>query len=146
MPVSPTGITSPAGWHDIVTNGGPSNGFAIQWTALAPADDLGAGDSLAGFSFESSLTLAQLESPASGNPSDPVATSFVYSGAPFSDAGFQFTVEPAVANSPEPSTLILGAGGVGAFLLVRRRRLLTQSRLDRHGGWRRASSCLSTRV
>jgi hypothetical protein len=72
MPVSPTGITSPAGWHDIVTNGGPSNGFAIQWTALAPADDLGAGDSLAGFSFESSLTLAQLESPASGNPSDPV--------------------------------------------------------------------------
>jgi hypothetical protein len=121
MPVSPTGITSAAGWHDIVTNGGPSNGFAIQWTAVAPTDDLGAGNSLAGFSFESSLTLAQLESPASGNPSDAVATSFVYGGAPFSDAGFQFTVEPAVASSPEPSTLILGACGLGAFALLKRR-------------------------
>jgi hypothetical protein len=122
MSVKPTGITSAAGWQDVVTQGGPSGGYAIQWTAVAPADDLTAGNSLAGFGFESSLTLAQLESPSSGHPSDPVATAFVYGGAPFSDAGFKLTVEPAVANSPEPSTFILGTCGLGAFLLVRRRR------------------------
>jgi hypothetical protein len=84
MPVSPTGITSPAGWQAIITTGGPSNGSAIQWTAQAPADDLAAGSSLSGFSFDSTLTLAQLESPSAGSPADPVATAFVYSGAPFS--------------------------------------------------------------
>ncbi len=121
MPVRPTNITSAAGWQDLVTHGGPSGGFAIQWTAAAPADDLNAGNSLTGFGFESSLTLAQLESPSSGHPSDPVTTAFVYGGAPFSDAGFQLAVEPAVASSPEPATLVLGACGLGAFLFLRRR-------------------------
>jgi hypothetical protein len=89
MAVGPKSITSPMGWQDMVTAGGPSNGFGIEWTAKTPAYDLTAGDSLAGFSFDSSLTLAQLESPSIGQPSDPVATAFVYSGGPFSDAGFQ---------------------------------------------------------
>jgi len=123
MPVSPTNITSAAGWQDIVTHGGPSGGFAIQWTAVAPVGDLSAGNSLAGFSFDSSLTLAQLESPSSGHPADSVATAFVYGGAPFSDAGFKLTVEPAVASSPEPSTFLLGACGIGAFLLLKRRAI-----------------------
>jgi hypothetical protein len=124
MPVSPTSITSAAGWQDIVTHGGPSGGFAIQWTAVAPGDDLSAGNSLAGFSFKSSLTLAQLESPSSGHPADPVATAFVYGGAPFSDAGFKLTVEPVVASSPEPATFILGACGVAGVLSLRRRVIL----------------------
>jgi hypothetical protein len=121
MPVSPTAVTSAAGWRDVVTQGGPSGGSAIQWTAVAPAGDLSTGNSLAGFSFESSLTLAQLESPSSGHPADPVATAFVYGGAPFSDAGFKLTVAPAVASSPEPSTFILAACGLGAFLFLKRR-------------------------
>src|SRR5579871_5258960 len=63
MPVSPTNVTSPAGWGDVITNGGPSNGFAIQWTANSTASDLAAGNSLSGFIFDSTLTPAQLELP-----------------------------------------------------------------------------------
>jgi hypothetical protein len=126
MPVSPTGITSPAGWQAIITTGGPSNGSAIQWTAQAPADDLAAGSSLSGFSFDSTLTLAQLESPSAGSPADPVATAFVYSGAPFSDAGFQLVAQPAATvATPEPSDFILSALGIGAFVIGLRRRILT---------------------
>jgi hypothetical protein len=51
MPVSPTSIDSPAGWQQMITNGGPSGGFAIQWTADTPANDLAAGSSLGGLSF-----------------------------------------------------------------------------------------------
>ena len=32
MPVSPTNITSPTGWTEMVTNAGSLDGFAIQWT------------------------------------------------------------------------------------------------------------------
>ncbi len=119
MPVSPTNITAPTGWQDIVTHGGPSNGFAIQWTAITPANNLAAGSSATGFMFDSSLTMAQLQSPAAGNPSDPVSTAFVYGGAPFSDAGFQLTVTSAATATPEPSNILLGALGLAA-LLVRR--------------------------
>lgn len=127
MPVSPTGITSPAGWQEIVTSGGPSNGFAIQWTAVTPANNLMAGNTLSGFSFDSSLTLAQLESPAAGNPSDWVSTSFVYSGAPFSDDGFQLTPTNAVA-TPEPSEFALAVVGLGVVLVGVSRRILPSRR------------------
>jgi hypothetical protein len=106
MPVSPANFTSAAGWQAIITTGGPSNGFAIPWTAQAPVDDLGAGSSLAGFSFHSTLTLAQLESPSAGDPADPVATAFIYSGAPFSDAGFQLVAQAAAA---QPANFIMSA-------------------------------------
>jgi hypothetical protein len=129
MPVSPTGITSPAGWQDMVTSGGPSNGFAIQWIASAPADDLAAGSSLSGFSFDSTLTLAQLESPSVGNPSDWVSTSFVYSGAPFSDAGVQLTPTAAASTAtPEPSASALAIVGLGVILIGLRRRVLPSTR------------------
>src|SRR5580693_10561485 len=49
MPVSPTSIVTPTGWQEVITSGGPSDGFAIQWIAKAPADDLAAGGSLSGF-------------------------------------------------------------------------------------------------
>jgi hypothetical protein len=124
MPVDPTSITSPAGWQDMVTSGGPSDGFAIQWTAKMPANDLTSGKTLSGFSFDSSLTLAQLEGDSSGHPTDPVDTAFVYSGAPFSDAGYQLTAR-AVA-TPEPSTTLITAFAFGLIALgsalVRRRK------------------------
>jgi hypothetical protein len=125
MPVSPTGVTSPTGWQDLITSGGPSGGFAIQWTATAAANDILPGSSLSGFSFGSSLTLAQLQSPSSGHPSDPVDTAFVYSGAPFSDAGFQLTAQAAA--TPEPSSLILCACGLAALLFTWRRRASVRS-------------------
>lgn len=126
MPVSPTDITSAAGWQEEVTHGGPSDGYAIQWTAMTASEDLAAGGTLTGFSFDSSLSLAQLGSPASGTPSEPVATSFVYAGTPLSDAGLRFVVEPITA-APEPANLLLCTCGFAALLLVFRRRLLTAS-------------------
>jgi len=119
MPASPTSITSPTGWQDIVTSGGPSSGSAIQWTAMTSGNDLAAGHTLSGFSFDSSLTLAQLESDSSGHPSDPVDTAFVYSGGPFSDAGLQIVAVPttgAVA-TPEPTTTLITAIGFGLIAL-----------------------------
>ncbi len=43
MLATPTSITSPAGWGDAVTTGGPSGGSAIMWQANSAADDLTAG-------------------------------------------------------------------------------------------------------
>jgi hypothetical protein len=117
MPVSPTSIDSPTGWQDVITNGGPSDGFAIQWTAKAPANDLAAGDSLSGFTFDSSLTPAQLESFSTGSPSDQVDSAFVYNQGPFSDAGFQVTAVPA-AVTPEPATAVIVAIGFGLIVLT----------------------------
>lgn len=126
MPVSPASITSPAGWQEFITSGGPSGGFAIQWTAKTAANDLGAGSSLSGFDFDSTLTSAQLQAFASGNPSDPISTAFAYSGAPFSDAGVQFAARPAtVTSTPEPTTTLITAFGFGLMVvgssLLRRR-------------------------
>jgi hypothetical protein len=120
MPADPTNILSPTGWQDLVTTGGPSAGYAIQWTAATAGADLTAGNSLSGFGFVSTLTLAQLEAPSTGNPADAVDTAFVYSGAPFSDVGFQLTATATAA--PEPSSIFLSAGGLGALLLLLGRR------------------------
>jgi hypothetical protein len=121
MPVTPTAVTFPIGWQDTITSGGPSGGFAIQWTAVAPAGALAPGNTLTGFSFDSTLTLAQLQAPSVGNAADPVNTAFLYSGAPFSDAGFQLT--PTVA-TPEPTSFLLSGVGLGVMLAGFRRRIL----------------------
>lgn len=112
MPVAPTNITSPTGWVETVTTGGPSGGDAIQWKASTTASDLAAGATLSGFSFESTLTLAQLEAASSGHPGDPVDTAFIYSGIPFSDSGYQLTANVA---APEPGVTTLAALGLGVL-------------------------------
>jgi hypothetical protein len=82
---------------------------------------LAAGKSLTTFSFESSETPAQLSGLAAPpNQAYPQTTSFVYSGAPFSDSGYQFT--PSVASVPEPSTAWLVLSGIGAMVVLVRRR------------------------
>jgi hypothetical protein len=120
MPVGPTGVVSPAGWSDILTN---SDG-AIQWTTGAP---LTAGSSQSGFEFDSTLTLAQLEAASTSNPSDPVDTFFTYSAAPFSDAGFQGVATPAVAATPEPATFVLLAVALGLLAFASRFRSQTHT-------------------
>ena len=89
---SPVTIADPAGWTHAITGGGAGDGYAIKWTAGTAAADLAAGSSLAGFGFNSTDTPASVFGNATFHPTTPVLTSFVYSGAPFSDPGYQFVV------------------------------------------------------
>ena len=113
MDAKPTNITFPAGWSDNITgSNNASDGNAIQWLAGSSPLTPGNTDS---FSFDSTDTLAQLLGPSPFAQHQTETTSFIYSGAPFSDAGVQFTVVP------EPATLgLLTAGAFG--LLARRRK------------------------
>ena len=90
----PSSVTAPAGWTDNITNAGSNDGFAIQWSASSPSSDLQSGSSLTGFSFVSSQPPSSLFGDFKFFPGTPELTSFVYSGAQFSDAGSQFLVEP----------------------------------------------------
>ena len=121
MAVSPTGIVSP-GWTANITNTGGSDGFAIQWIASSSVNDVAPGSSM-DFSFDSTATPAAMAGDSVFFPTFPVDTSFVYSGAPFSDAGDQFVVQTV----PEPSVWVLMLGGLGllAFLHLRTRRMIS---------------------
>jgi hypothetical protein len=121
MGVAPTGVLSPASWSDNITNGGATDGFAIQWLAT-PGDELTPGNSLVGFQFDSTLSPAEMAGDSPFYPSTPVLTSFVYSGAPFSDAGFQFLVRPAATAAPEPVNGALAILGACVLVLMRMRR------------------------
>jgi hypothetical protein len=117
MEAKPTSITFPAGWSDNITGSdNASDGNAIQYLAGA-SSAITPGNSGA-FSFDSTETLSQLLGNSSYGNKAEETTSFIYSQGPFSDGGFQFTVNAAV---PEPSTIgLLTAGAVG--LLMRRRK------------------------
>jgi hypothetical protein len=117
MDKAPLSVTSPAGWSDMVTNGGPTDGFAIQWVANL-SSVLTPGNSLT-FEFTSTETPAQLMGNSPFHTSFPERTAFVFSGAPFSDSGTQFTVATASA-VPEPSSLVLMLAG-GLAIVARKR-------------------------
>jgi hypothetical protein len=94
MGTQPTNITSPSGWQEVVTHGGSNDGYAIQWKASSSSADLQSGGTLSGFSFVSSDAPAAVFGNSVFYPTTPVLTAFVYSGAPFSDAGFQLEATP----------------------------------------------------
>jgi len=105
MATSPISVTSPTGWTEAVTHGGASDGYAIQWIANS-SSLLAAGHSLT-FSFVSADTPASVGGSSVFYPGTPTTTSFVYSGAPFSDGGYQFVGSVTTASVPEPSSLFL---------------------------------------
>src|ERR1700722_16170948 len=87
MPTVPTDITSAAGWTDAVTGlGDATDGSAIQWIA-GPGAALTAGESVTGFSFDSTTSPATMAGLSPSHPTEPILTSFVYISQPFLDAG-----------------------------------------------------------
>jgi hypothetical protein len=121
MHTSPLSVINPAGWKDTITNGGATDGFAIQWTEITPGTaDLTPGSSLT-FKFTSADTPAQLMGNSVFHSSSPVLTFFVYQGAPFSGDSEQFTATIAAA-VPEPSSLSLGLVATAGSLAWRRLR------------------------
>lgn len=122
MPVAPTNIVSPTGWNALVTGGGGSDGYAIQWQTANSSTPVpltpGATDT---FVFESTATPAQILGDSPFYPTTPVLTSFVYNGAPFSDPGLEFQVAP----EPSTSKLFLGGCFFTGYVLWRRRILST---------------------
>ena len=114
----PSSIESPAGWADMITNGPPNDGFSIQWVA-SPSSVLAPSASLKGFSFESSDAPSSVFGDSVFHPGIPVLTSTVFSGAPFSDGGFQFVATPV----PEPSSWAMLLVGFVAITLLSVRRI-----------------------
>jgi len=114
LPAAPTTVSAPAGWTATIANA-PSGGMSsIKFVASSATDYIMPGHSLSGFGFTATFSPAQLAAaPNSG-------VSYAYTGALFSDAGQQFTVQAV----PEPSTLALLIVGAIGFLLAGRRRLL----------------------
>lgn len=122
MSVTPTDVISPTGWNDAITNGGA----AIQFTT---SDLLAPGQSITGFQFDSTMTPAQFQMDFAGpglGTGDPITTAFVYIAAPLADPGAQIVATPAVASTPEPSTIVSTAFGLGLIVVssetLRRRK------------------------
>lgn len=112
----PVSTSSPDGWTVGLFTNSTNTGTSIRW--VNTASPLQAGQSLSGFSFVSAETPDQLlgNVPSGTGAGLPILTSFVYTGAPFSDPGLQFV---PTAATPEPSSLFLlttgllgGVGGV----------------------------------
>ena len=115
MTNSPLSETNPSGWTSMVTHGGATDGFAIQWVSGSAASDVAIGSSLT-FDFKSTETPAELAGLSHFFPTFPQETATVYQGAPFVGATQQIVVKAV----PEPSTLVLSFVG-GLAMLVRKR-------------------------
>jgi len=100
----PSATTNPTGWTNTLTGSGNSvDGTAIEWTTSS--SPITPGNSLAGFGFTTTDSPTALAGDSPSHPGTPVLTSFVYSGGPFSDAGFQFQVAPAATTAASTTTL-----------------------------------------
>ena len=94
LPTAPSAVSNPTGWGDTLTGAGTSaDGTAIEW--VAASNPITPGHSLSGFDFSTTDSPTVLAGNAPSAPSTPILTSVVYSGGPFSDAGYDFRVSEA---------------------------------------------------
>ncbi len=109
LPGTPTLASAPNGWTANILNN------SVQYVADSSADDIQAGQSLSGFSYQATFSPAELAAaPNSG-------VSVAYSGGLFSDSGDTFTVQAV----PEPSGQTLLILGVIGLWFVGRHKLRT---------------------
>jgi hypothetical protein len=71
---------------------GADDGFAVQW--INNSGPLTPGQTLSGFGFNTAQTPTVLGGTSPFFSGVPVSTTFIYGGAPFSDAGFEFHINP----------------------------------------------------
>jgi hypothetical protein len=84
-------FSSPAGWSAVQTDGPPpSDGYSIQFVADTALSALQPGKSV-DFTFTSATPPSVMFGKSAIHPPMAVDTSVVYSGSPFSDAGFTLT-------------------------------------------------------
>lgn len=110
LPAMPTGASAPAGWTATISQN------SIQFVASSAANDITAGQSLSGFSYQATFSPSALAAtPNSG-------LSVAYHAGLFSDSpGNTFAVQPV--SVPEPSSLaLLLPGALGLWLIARRTR------------------------
>jgi len=113
LPGVPTTASAPSGWTANIS------GMSVQFTANAATNDIPAGGSLSGFSYQASFSPAQLAAAANSGKS------VGYSGGLFSDGGYTFTVQ--IVQAPEPSAAALLLAGGGAMLIAACRRTVLMS-------------------
>lgn len=103
LPSTPGAVSSPSGWTSTLTGSGNNlDGTAIEW--VASSNPIAPGQSLGGFDFSTKDSPQSLAANSPSHPASPALTSFVYGGAPFSDAGFTFVVSPAPVTPPTNTT------------------------------------------
>lgn len=113
LPTSPSAVSNPTGWTNTLTGTNNStDGTAIEWVASSNA--ITPGHSLGGFDFTTTDSPTVLAGNAPTHPANKVLTSFIYSGAPFSDAGVQFDVAPAATTAASTTTLNTSASSADA--------------------------------
>lgn len=126
LPSIPSATSNPAGWTNALTgNGNQTDGTAIEW--VASSNPITPGHSLSGFDFTTTDSPTALAGNSPSHSTEPVLTSFVYSGAAFSDAGFQFLVSPAATTVASTTTLASSAPSATAGTSVTLTATVTRS-------------------
>ncbi len=124
LATSPLSVTSPAGWTDVITNRGATDGYGIKFEANSTANNLAPGSSLV-FQFQSADTPTQLMGMSQFHSTHPVLESFVYNmkeGVVGPFAGDSDVFDVKFASVPEPSTLTLGIVGLASLAALRLKR------------------------